>query len=209
MGEDFSFYKRDWILTQEAFDKLLSLLNPDRGQAGHDYETLRSKLITFFESHGCCSPEDHADISITRAAMKITEGVEISTTVRAFIFGVAKNVLHEYWRQAEKLKTLIVPLTTDYHSGQGPEQINEAEDERTIYEQELECLEGCIEKLSENNRELIIGYYQGDTSNKIKNRKAIARQLNLSMNSLRTKALRIRTKLEDCVTKCMKLLPGM
>ena len=44
--------KKDWILTKEAFERLLALLDVDRELAGQKYENVRRKLIEFFEARG-------------------------------------------------------------------------------------------------------------------------------------------------------------
>jgi DNA-directed RNA polymerase specialized sigma24 family protein len=67
------------------------------------------------------------------------------------------------------------------------------------FEKLLEALEQCIEKLSPENRDLIIHYYKGERSEKIKNRKAIAKRLKIPPNALRIRAHRIREKLERAI----------
>jgi len=37
--------KKEWVLTQEAFDRLLGWLDPDRESAGEKYEAIRLRLI--------------------------------------------------------------------------------------------------------------------------------------------------------------------
>jgi hypothetical protein len=37
----------NWILTEEAFAKLLAYLDPDKERAGERYETLRLTLVKF------------------------------------------------------------------------------------------------------------------------------------------------------------------
>ena len=53
--------RKDWVLTQGAFDKMLAWLDTDRNLAGEKYEKLRIKLIKIFTCRGCDSPEDLAD----------------------------------------------------------------------------------------------------------------------------------------------------
>ena len=47
----------NWTLTPELFEQLLDWLNPDREQAGRDYEALRRRLIKLFTCRGCSDPE--------------------------------------------------------------------------------------------------------------------------------------------------------
>src|SRR5262249_35815848 len=65
--------RRRWALTQEAFDKLLAALGPDRESAAEKYLEVRSNLIRFFEFRGCPFPEDHADETINRVAKRACE----------------------------------------------------------------------------------------------------------------------------------------
>jgi hypothetical protein len=45
--------KKDWVLTQDAFDKLLNWLDSDRERAGQKYETIRLRLIKIFTCRRC------------------------------------------------------------------------------------------------------------------------------------------------------------
>ena len=66
------------------------------------------------------------------------------------------------------------------------------------------CLRECLRDLSEENRELIIEYYQEEGRAKIEDRKTLAGKLGISLNALFSRAKRIRDKLEQCVTRCVK-----
>ena len=55
--------------------------------------------------------------------------------------------------------------------------------------------------------DLIGGYYQGETSVKIHNRRSLAAKLGVPLNALRIRALRIRERLEACVEGCLKASP--
>src|SRR5262249_61438816 len=58
--------RKNWVLTQEAFDQLLACLDPNRDRAGTKYEALRQKLIKFFAWRGCATAEDYVDEAIDR-----------------------------------------------------------------------------------------------------------------------------------------------
>src|ERR1700686_2943895 len=88
--------KKDWIVTQASFDRLLQKLDSDRDRAGEQYLRIRQKLSKFFEWRGCISPEECADRTIDRAARRIDEGSEIhASDVYLFFHGIAVNVLRE------------------------------------------------------------------------------------------------------------------
>ena len=60
--------KKNWVLSQKAFDDLLDWLASNREQAGHKYEAIRRRLITIFTGRGCCDAEDLADETMNRVA---------------------------------------------------------------------------------------------------------------------------------------------
>jgi hypothetical protein len=65
------------------------------------------------------------------------------------------------------------------------------------------CLRGCLQNLSNENRELILQYYQGEKSEKIRNRKWLMERLGIPVNTLRMRALRLRERLQGCVEECL------
>jgi len=197
--------KEDFVLTQEALDRLLGYLNADREAAANQFEEIRIKLMIFFECRGCANPEDYADITMYRVARIISEGIEIRTNnPLSFFRGVARKVLQESWDDPSPKFIPLDDPSISRHISQDPIEIELQESQRLQHEQELECLEQCLKRISFKNRNLIIRYYQGETSVKIKNRKQLAAQIGITMNALALKALRIREKLEDCVSNCVK-----
>jgi DNA-directed RNA polymerase specialized sigma24 family protein len=179
--------KRDWKLTREAFDNLLSWLSPDREEAGQKYEEIRLKLIRLFNCRGCGSPEELADETINRVIKIVQEGtIEYSGNPILLFFGVARNVGYEWVRQ----KTLRPENFFPAPSG--------------ISEQELACLERCMKRLPETSREVIVRYYEEQGRGKIQNRQEIAAQLGIAVNALRIQACRIRKLLRGCVFTCIQ-----
>ena len=57
--------------------------------------------------------------------------------------------------------------------------------------------------LEHDQRDLIIGYYQGEKIKKIKNRQILAETLRIPIGTLRMRALRLREQLEVCVENCL------
>lgn len=199
---------KNWVLTQEAFEMLLASLNPNREMAGKKYENIRQKLITFFECRQCFRPEECADITITRVARKLSEGKEIyASDPASFFFGVARRVLQEYWDDRSKNSVPLDLLGLKSEPSQDPGESEKREAERLLLEQQIECLESCLEELPYESHELIIEYYHGEAGIKIKGRKKLAEKLGIQINALRIKALRIREKLEACVETCLRKLP--
>jgi DNA-directed RNA polymerase specialized sigma24 family protein len=192
--------KKDWVLTQDAFDVLLSTLDADRERAGQRYEQIRHGLITFFECRGSSSPDTDADETINRVARRLAEGTKIfAEQAGSYFYGVARNVLRESWDARSAAATPFDSLSSTALPSVDPGRQNEREAERRQAERRLDCLERCLDELAPFARELITGYYQGETSVKIRNRKALADRLGMPINALRIRALRIREKLEACV----------
>ena len=179
---------RKWSLTQEAFDQLLGSFAPDRDDAAKKYLEVREKLIRLFVWRGCPFPEDHADETFNRVARKISEGEEIRNTA-AYVIGVARLLVLEIIKAHSRQKEALEELQKSDVS------------EDTQSELRLECLQQCLSKLSPDNRELILQYYQGDKREKIENRRQLSARLGVPLNSLRMRALRLRELLQTCVEK--------
>lgn len=184
--------KKEWVLTQEAFDGLLASLDDDREQAARKYERVRQKLLKFFEWRGSALPDGEADETINRVARKIAEGADVYN-LDAYFYGVARLVhaesLKERERQREAL-TLAPPPAA-------PEEEDPSASARRA------CLDACLGRLPAESRHLIIEYYQGERGRKIELRKRLAARLGIPLNALRIRAHRIRVGLEACTSKCV------
>lgn len=182
-----------WSLTKEAHDKLLACFSSDAAEASKHLLIAYLKLVRFFEWHKCDSPEICADTTIDRAARRIDEGEHIDNLM-GYLLGIAGYVLKE-WRKARDRAPL--PLdSTDRHSVEPP-----AEDEER--EARLRCLDECLEKLQAEDRVVILGYYQEEKRAKIDFRRQMADRLGVGLNALRIRAYRIRSRLEECLIKCL------
>jgi DNA-directed RNA polymerase specialized sigma24 family protein len=179
--------KKEWVLTQESFDALLAWLDSDRDVAAQKYETIRVRLIKIFACRGCSEAEDLADETINRVTSKLPEIQPnfIGEPARYF-YGVANKIHLEYARR----KPLAPPPET--------------KDEDEESELEYACLDRCVGKLSVENRELVISYYQGEKHAKIEHRKLLASRLGIAVNALRIRAHRIRASLQLCVQQCVR-----
>src|SRR5688572_21938576 len=62
--------KKGWVITREAFDRMLAELHPDIERAGEQYEKIRQKLVKLFEWRGCPHAEECADETFNRVAKK-------------------------------------------------------------------------------------------------------------------------------------------
>ncbi len=182
--------KKDWILTQELFDELLSWLNADRDEAGEDYEGIRRRLIKLFTCRNCHEPEDLADETINRVANKIKDIKDHFAGPRApYFYAVANKVHQEYLRRKpEPIVPLVRPSET--------------------IEQEYACLEQCMDRQTALNRKLVLDYYQGEKKAKIDHRRGLAKEYGIALNALRIRAHRIRASLQECVENCLSQAPA-
>ena len=88
---------KPWTLSQSSFDRFLEVLDADRDRAGQKYETLRTKLVKFFEWRACQFAEELADKTLDRAAKKIELGELVEDPVR-YAYSVAKFLYLESLR---------------------------------------------------------------------------------------------------------------
>ncbi len=184
-----------WRLTQEALDKLLAALDPDRDRAGELYEKIRSKLTDFFRFNGRPDCDDLVDEALDRVARRLTEQNDVEHFM-PFIRGVARLVLMESVRKTRNLASIEeVPAFVWDRAGKDPAA--EAESAAVT-----RCLEQCTQKLSADERGLIGEYYQYDRRQKIDNNQRLAESLGISVETLRVKAFRIRQRLQKCVFAC-------
>ncbi|HJP91824.1 MAG TPA: sigma-70 family RNA polymerase sigma factor [Pyrinomonadaceae bacterium] len=185
--------KKEWVLTKEAFDRFLTMLDRDREQAGRKYESVRLRLVRYFQWSGAIEPDTEADETINRVARKIAEGATVYN-LNAYIHGVAKLV------KAESLKSPIrKQQVLDEAYGIPASSLDDDLDasERRI------CLNRCLQRIPEESREIIIEYYQDEKTRKIECRKELAARLGITLNALRINAHRIRVSLERCVRECV------
>jgi DNA-directed RNA polymerase specialized sigma24 family protein len=185
--------KSDWVLTQAAFDGFLATLDRDRDKAGEKYEYIRLKLLKYFQWCGSDVPDIDADETMNRVARRIYEGQHVYN-VNGYIYGVAKLVEAE----SQKRRNRMYPL--DEGSLVESSSIGTELDAENYHE----CLERCLGRLSEEDREVITEYYRHKKTGKIDCRKRLAARLGVSLNTLRVKMHRQRLNLEACVEKCLR-----
>lgn len=185
--------KKEWVLTKEAFDRFLARLDMDRDKAGVKYESVRLKLLKYFQWRGSDSCDMEADETINRVARRIEEGENVYN-LNAYIYGVAKMV------DAEARRLRIRKHELDEAARLEAPPIEEEEPE--IIERRR-CFERCLSYLTEEDRETITEYYQFEKGGKIEHRKKLAARFGISLNALRIKAHRKRINLEACVRECL------
>jgi DNA-directed RNA polymerase specialized sigma24 family protein len=185
--------KKEWVLTKEAFDCFLARLDRDRDRAGEKYESVRLKLLKYFEWRGSDSSDAEADETINRVARRIEEGENVYN-LNGYIYGVAKMVYAEGMKIRKRKKEL--DDASDLEAIPIEEEDPEVVERRT-------CLERCLGHLTAEDREAITEYYQFEKGKKIEHRKELAIRFGISPNALRIKAHRKRVNLEECVRECL------
>jgi DNA-directed RNA polymerase specialized sigma24 family protein len=185
--------KKEWVLTKEAFDRFLARLDMDRDKAGEKYESVRLKLLKYFQWRGSDSCDMEADETINRVARRIEEGENVYN-LNAYIYGVARMV------DAEARRLRIRKYELDEASGLEVAPIEE-EDPEVV--ERRRCFERCLGYLTDEERETITEYYQFEKGRKIEHRRKLADRFGISLNALRIKAHRKRINLEACVRECL------
>ena len=184
--------RQKWSLTQTAFDSLLACLDSNRDIAADRYLRMRRNLVRLFEWRGCHTPDDYADETINRCARKIDEGEEIRD-LATYSIGVARMLLHEMSRDRSRQTRSL---------DEAPEPCAQPE-MRNDPEHRIEALRRSLEELSQDDRFLILNYYEGDKSDKIKSRKMLSELFGIGASTLRMRAMRIREKLQVCTENYM------
>ena len=194
--------KRDWALTQGAFERLLGWLGEDSEPGGECYLEMRQRLVLYFDRKNCLSPDELADETLNRVARRLEEeGAIISDAPAHYCYIVARLVFLESLRERPRQEPLDERLSA--HSAASVAASPEASEEEKEKEQRWACLERCIGNLEPDDRELIVNYYRGEERAKIENRRAMAAKLGATMNALSIRACRLRDKLEACMRECL------
>jgi len=181
----------DRSITAVDLTRLLARLDPDRERAAVEYERLRRALVKFFDWRGAPAPDECADGALDRLARKL--GDTAIADLHHYAHGIARLVLLEHRRLpafssidavAESVSAAAVPSS--------------GADERM-----RDCFDGCLAAFPGESRSLIVGYYEGERTEKISNRHRLAAALGLSDNALRSRVQRLRDRLEQCVQGCV------
>src|SRR5205085_8257641 len=149
---------RDSAIPTESFEEILAWLNPDREVAATLYVQLRHDLAKIFTYRGCVDPEGLTDEVFDRVARKVHEvRPTYEGDPRLYFRGVANNVVME---TIKKSRTEVSIEGIDLPT----QKTIETKDETADIE---ECLQSCLQKLSAENRELILSYYAKEKQAKI------------------------------------------
>jgi DNA-directed RNA polymerase specialized sigma24 family protein len=183
----------EWTLTEDSFAKFLAHLDQDRDRAGEKYETLRLMLTKFFDWRGAQFPDECADETFNRVTSKIDSG-EVIRDITTYCHGVARMIFLETLRRPDKKTISLDELTAIRAESPVLEETNPRR----------QCFEQCLSDLPAESRQLILEYYKDERRDKIDNRLSLAETMGIPLNALRSRAQRVRSKLENCVNRCTK-----
>lgn len=186
--------RQTWSLTATAFDKLLSNLDANRERGSEKYLLLRRNLVRFFEGRGFSEADEAADEICNRLARKLDAGDSIEN-INQYSYGVARMLVLELYKQRTREQNALNELKP---------KTEITLDERDETGFRLECLNGCLNDLPAENRELILTYYTGDGREKIENRRRLAEKMGVPQNALRNRAVRLRDRLKILVSRELK-----
>jgi RNA polymerase sigma factor (sigma-70 family) len=162
------------------------------------FESMRDKMVIFFEVRHCIDPEELADETLERVLQKLCQGTEVSDLIR-YSYGVAKNIFHEHLRR-ERAKQKYVEAEK-HRSGPDP---SDDTDDAALREQRLQYLEDCLARLSEQGRSLLSEYYKFTGQLKLDHRKKMAEELNISREALTLRVFHLKRKLKKCINDCLE-----
>ena len=158
---------------------------PDRAATAH--EKLREALERFFDRRGAWPPDECADETLDRLALKLGSGQQIDD-LRA-TRAIAPVLLE--WRRHPHPVAIGERMTRAEWPARPVEE--------TAHEGLMVCFDRCLAALTAESRNLVLAYYVAERREKIDNRRRLARALGLSENALRSRVQRVRDRLERCV----------
>ena len=181
----------EWTLTEESFAKFLIRLSPDKELAGVEYEKLRLKLIKLFDWRGAHFPEECADETLNRVARKIDSG-EVIRDIVSYCHAIARLVFLETLKHPDRKRVSLDELNP----------IAAVDPEPESEDTQRQCFRACLRELPAASQRLILEYYREEKRDKVANRVRLAKELAIPLNALRSRAQRVRNKLEECVKHC-------
>ena len=180
-------------LTEEALNKLLAWLDPDRDQAAETYNRIQLRLIRIFSANGCGDPEKLANETFDRILTKMDWLRENYVGDPLLYFcAVARNLVKEDYR--DRTATRVVPPVNP---------ITEDKEAERLYE----CLDQCMETLNPNAQRLLISYYEEQGNEKIANRRKLADELGITLRALRLRVFHMRAQMKICMEICLQDSP--
>jgi DNA-directed RNA polymerase specialized sigma24 family protein len=179
-------------------ETLLTWLDPDRDEAWEKYQEIWERLIKIFTWNGCKDVEELAGEVIKRVGARVPELMtafsEEDDPARYF-YGVAQILVRENRRTEARFSEF------EEESGLGGVTYPVEPGEIDVYDLKLGHLDCCLKQLSEDDREIVLGFYDYEVKTKLADRRRLAERFGLTMNALWIRASRLRSRVRKCVRK--------
>jgi DNA-directed RNA polymerase specialized sigma24 family protein len=204
-------YKKDWVLSAEAFEKLLFNLDENAEKASLVYEDIRKRLIRQFRANQSQIAEEQADEVFNRIARKIYEEdfVLDKNNPYPYFHQTARYILLEQQRHSRRRILGLDDLPMAEEPSYNPEEILARFSERLRDEAGLRSLRECRESLSERDINLLDRYDAAKGKEKKTQRQQLAEETGKTVNALKISINRIRKKLIDCAKKKLKSIEAL
>ena len=160
---------------------------------------LQPRLLNFFASR--VPDRTTREELVARVNLRLVErlhGARGIDDLERFAFGVANNVLNEFWREKQRRQLTEATLSSTAEN-LGRELTASLETLPGSRKALLRALEECLGQLNEADRDLAIRCY-GEGKSK-DNREQLARELSLTRNTLDARIARIRSRVATCVER--------
>jgi len=183
---------------ENPFQFFLLWLSSDQEAAEKKLKDIRRRLIVLLDMRGCTVSEDLADESLLRFVRRLPMMVNSFKTDDPipYLYTTA------YHLHLEQLQKQFMPLPDNVLELPQPDLgADLAED------QLHECLDRCLSGMKQEEREIVLAYYDWEKPAKIEFRKTLAQQLGMSANALRIKIYHIRNALQACIEECLGVKP--
>jgi DNA-directed RNA polymerase specialized sigma24 family protein len=174
--------------SEEDFNKLLFWLDPDRDKAAEKYQRIYLRVVRIFSAKGCAAAEELADETfdvVTRKVDWLIANYVGNPTL--YFYGVAKKIYLEW------LKTRIRPNPS-------PPPVPD----NTEIELRCDCLQKCLQTVSEKERQMLLRYHEGAGRERIENRKRMADEFGITLNALRIQICHFQARLRPCIEECVR-----
>jgi DNA-directed RNA polymerase specialized sigma24 family protein len=178
-----------------TFQRFLHRLSPEPDAAGRAYEQLRRALHHYFTNRGCGSDVDAlVDVALDRLAVKVAADSTEKDSIRALAYGIARYVGLEHSRRPKTVALSAEPLAPAI-------DISDSEHQSA-------CLNSCLMRLSDADRDLITEYYEYDGRQKVESRRRSAGELDVTSGAFRVRLWKLRQKLRKCIERCLQQTRG-
>jgi RNA polymerase sigma factor (sigma-70 family) len=171
------------------------------------YQSLLSKLNTFFEKRGRGDYEDCATEVMFKVSGKIAAGEKIEN-IAGYCYGIAKFIFLEKQREDNRFDQLpdndreeASTIGNFFTAGDGSTDC----EKRLIDETKRWIQSDCFKELPLNEQELLIRYYVIVARG---NKEELAEELGITYSALTQRVLKIKNKLQECVRNRLDKSPA-